>query len=69
MEELKDKHPLIGDVRGMGLMQGIELVKDRETKEPAPGALAQVFEGAKRRGGFSSAKAGSTATCFGSARR
>ena len=50
LEELKDKHSLIGDVRGMGLMQGVELVGDRESKEPAPGAVAQVFEGARRRG-------------------
>jgi 4-aminobutyrate aminotransferase-like enzyme len=34
----------------MGLMQGIELVKNRETKEPAPQAVLTVFEETKRRG-------------------
>jgi len=37
-------------VRGMGLMQGLELVKDRETKEPAPEAVLKVFEETKRQG-------------------
>lgn len=50
LEELKEKHPAIGDVRGLGLMQGIELVKDRETKEPAPQSVVKVFEETKRRG-------------------
>jgi len=50
LDELKEKYPIIGDVRGMGLMQGIELVKNRETKEPAPEAVLKVFEETKRQG-------------------
>jgi 4-aminobutyrate aminotransferase len=40
--ELKDKYPMIGDVRGLGLVYGIEYVKDRETKEPAPEATRDI---------------------------
>ena len=43
-EVLAQKHDLIGDVRGLGLMLGIELVKDRGTKEPAKEACMRVFE-------------------------
>ena len=50
LDELKEKYEIIGDVRGMGLMQGIELVRNRETKEPAPEAVLKVFEETKRRG-------------------
>src|SRR5947199_9624437 len=49
LEELKEKYPVIGDVRGMGLMQGLELVKDRETKEPDPQTVAKVMEETKKR--------------------
>jgi alanine-glyoxylate transaminase / (R)-3-amino-2-methylpropionate-pyruvate transaminase len=40
---LMAKHDIIGDVRGLGLMTGIELVKDRNTKEPATAECVQVF--------------------------
>ena len=47
---LKDKYKVIGDVRGMGLMQGIELVEDRNTKEPATKRTAKLLEAAKKQG-------------------
>jgi len=50
LEKLKAKHPVIGDVRGKGLMLGIELVKDRATKEPAKAECAQVLEAAREMG-------------------
>ncbi len=47
LEELKDKHELIGDVRGMGLLQAVELVTDRQAKTPAAAEAAQVMEAAR----------------------
>jgi 4-aminobutyrate aminotransferase-like enzyme len=50
LEGLKDKHPLIGDVRGMGMMQALELVRNRETKEPAPAETTALMERARANG-------------------
>ncbi|MCX6894082.1 MAG: aminotransferase class III-fold pyridoxal phosphate-dependent enzyme [Verrucomicrobia bacterium] len=50
LEALKAKHEIIGDVRGKGLMLGIELVKDRATKEPAKAECIQVLELARDMG-------------------
>ncbi|NOT63101.1 MAG: acetyl ornithine aminotransferase family protein [Acidobacteria bacterium] len=50
LRDLMSKHALIGDVRGKGLMIGIELVKDRTTKEPHAEALKQVEQTCFQRG-------------------
>jgi alanine-glyoxylate transaminase/(R)-3-amino-2-methylpropionate-pyruvate transaminase len=44
LQKLKHKHTIIGDIRGKGLLLGIELVKDRATKEPAKAECAQLLE-------------------------
>jgi 4-aminobutyrate aminotransferase len=60
LEGLKEKYPLIGDVRGMGLMQALELVEDRASKAPATAAAGRVMEAARNnriligRGGLAS---------------
>jgi 4-aminobutyrate aminotransferase-like enzyme len=50
LEELKSRHQLIGDVRGMGLFIGVELVRDRETLEPAAKQANYVIERMKEHG-------------------
>jgi 4-aminobutyrate aminotransferase-like enzyme len=50
LEELQEKHSVIGDVRGMGLMQALELVEDRQTKKPASAATNSVMDECRKRG-------------------
>jgi 4-aminobutyrate aminotransferase len=50
LEELKEKHEIIGDVRGMGLLQAVELVEDRATKKPATAQTDMALEAARENG-------------------
>jgi alanine-glyoxylate transaminase/(R)-3-amino-2-methylpropionate-pyruvate transaminase len=50
LTKVKERHDIIGDVRGQGLMVGVELVKDPLTKEPALDEAARVAETAKELG-------------------
>jgi len=50
--KMKDKYTLIGDIRGIGAMMAIELVRDRETKEPATQETAQIVQECLRNGVF-----------------
>jgi 4-aminobutyrate aminotransferase len=50
MKEMMERHPLIGDVRGLGLFLGIELVKDRTTREQATDEAEAVMYSALSKG-------------------
>lgn len=63
LQELKAKYPVIGDVRGHGLMLAIEMVKDRKTKEPDRETTAQVFENT-RAAGLIVSKSGPFQSCL-----
>ena len=45
LEEIKQRHPSVGDVRGKGLFAAIELVKDRATREPVVPWTVKAYEG------------------------
>jgi len=50
LEKMKNEHPIIGDVKGKGFLLGIELVKDKNTKEPFNEAGKLVYQKAFRKG-------------------
>jgi 4-aminobutyrate aminotransferase len=50
LKKLKKEFPMIGDVRGLGLMIGVEFVKDRETKEPAVKEVHEIAQQAFHKG-------------------
>jgi alanine-glyoxylate transaminase/(R)-3-amino-2-methylpropionate-pyruvate transaminase len=50
LREVQERQPLVGEVRGLGLMLGVELVRDRQSKEPATTEAANVVERCKERG-------------------
>ncbi len=50
MQKMKDEHPIIGDVKGKGFLLGIELVKDKATKEPFEEAGKLVYQKAFHKG-------------------
>jgi taurine--2-oxoglutarate transaminase len=59
LEKLRERHPSVGEVRGLGLFWAIELVRDRDTREmlvpynasgPAAAPMAEVIAGCKSRG-------------------
>ncbi|MBW8724633.1 MAG: aspartate aminotransferase family protein [Inquilinus limosus] len=49
LQDLAARHPAIGDVRGAGLFLGVELVRDRATREPDGALAARVVNGLRRR--------------------
>jgi len=50
LDGLAQRHPCVGDVRGLGAMRGIEIVKDRATKEPSPAGAAALARQCYERG-------------------
>ncbi len=50
LQQFQEKCPYVGDVRGRGLVMGVELVKDKQTKEPAPDLTRKLIDAAAQNG-------------------
>jgi 4-aminobutyrate aminotransferase-like enzyme len=50
LKTLEEDHKMVGEVRGQGMMLGVELIRDEATKEPAVEEMTQVMELTKKRG-------------------
>jgi 4-aminobutyrate aminotransferase len=50
LRAMTDRHPHIGQARGLGLMIGVDMVKDKATREPAHELMEAVLKGAYERG-------------------
>jgi 4-aminobutyrate aminotransferase-like enzyme/Ser/Thr protein kinase RdoA (MazF antagonist) len=50
LRELAERHEIVGDVRGAGLLTGVELVRDRASREPADGATTAIADAMRDRG-------------------
>ncbi len=50
LQEMRERHPLIGDVRGLGLMIGVELVTNRDTRQAAAAERNQIVQRCFERG-------------------
>jgi 4-aminobutyrate aminotransferase/(S)-3-amino-2-methylpropionate transaminase len=50
LEQIAGKCPYLGDVRGMGMVMGLEFVKDKATKEPAPDLIKPIISNCAHEG-------------------
>ena len=64
LRELQLRHRLIGDVRGIGLLAAIELVKDRQTREPATKEAERMVQEALNRGLMATLRGGDFGNCL-----